>query len=185
MVSLCFARVRSSTRGAKGDEEQTRDVQVDKMEAGLAGGSEKPQSRQSRSASRKLPLRLGSLPPDSLVRAAWGIGGCTSHLPRSAPGGGGGGGGGLGAVCPPALQARGGGGSRCRLQITVPGPSRWGLRPFRTPPKFKLAEVLSQVRAAQAIKTEIGFPPGERDVCLGLRAALGGRSRDGISRKPT
>lgn len=99
----------------KGDKKQMRDVQIDKMEAGLAGGPEKSQSRQLSSASRKLPLRFSSLLPDSLVRGAWGIGGCTSHLPCSAPGGGRHGAGETRAALPTSPPGQGLAGAGCMI----------------------------------------------------------------------
>lgn len=51
------------------------DVYVNEMEAGLAGGPGKFQSRQLHSASEKLPRSFCSL-RDSLFAVAWRMGSC-------------------------------------------------------------------------------------------------------------
>jgi hypothetical protein len=58
------------------DEKQVLDVQVDKMEAGLAGGPGKFQSKQLHSVSSLLPLSFSWLLCDSLFLVAWWICSC-------------------------------------------------------------------------------------------------------------
>lgn len=137
------------------DERQILDVWVDKMEAALAGGPGKFQSRQLHSASSELPLSFRSLLRDSLSGrlADWQLfrGGLLASPPTCSPP--------LsdGREMPAALQrssggVRGRGGQGCQpkeaLEGRGPDPGSRTLSHFRTPLKFKLAKVLFQVMSS-------------------------------------
>lgn len=94
------------------------------MEAGLAGGPGKFQSRQLHSTSSKLPLSFGSLLRDSVFWAAWQIGSCEvaafSMWPQPAA-----------PTCSPLLKGSGGvevgrWEQLCRQSGKAPGPAGAG-----------------------------------------------------------
>lgn len=116
------------------DEKQILDVYVDKMEAGLAGGPRKFQSRQLHSASSKLPLpapSFSSLLHDSLCPGAWPISSCLeaaiSVQPQPAP-----------PTCNPPLKGAGetwgrGDANSFADKLSGPGVGRCWLNDERVP----------------------------------------------------